>query len=43
MLKTSLDPSIFPNITDGIEVHKGFADEHAKCDLVLSPYAPARY
>jgi hypothetical protein len=39
VLKTSLDPSIFPNIPDGIEVHKGFAEEHAKCDLVLSPYA----
>jgi hypothetical protein len=39
VLKTSLDPSIFPNIPNGIEVHKGFSEEHAKYDLVLSPYA----
>jgi hypothetical protein len=39
MLKTELDPSIFPNLPNGIEVHKGFAEEHAKWDLVHSPYA----
>jgi Lipase (class 3) len=39
LLKTTLDPSIFPYIPIDIEVHKGFAEEHAKCDLVLSPYA----
>ncbi|KAN0109080.1 Alpha/Beta hydrolase fold, partial [Russula decolorans] len=30
VLKARLDPSIFPNIPNGIEVHSGFADEHAK-------------
>lgn len=30
LFKTGLDPSIFPNIPNGIEVHNGFADEHAK-------------
>ncbi|KAI0271126.1 lipase [Russula aff. rugulosa BPL654] len=36
VLRTKLDPFIFPNIPDNIEVHKGFADEHAKtATLVL--------
>ncbi|KAI0271127.1 lipase [Russula aff. rugulosa BPL654] len=30
ILKTKLDPSIFPYIPIDIEVHKGFAEEHAK-------------
>jgi hypothetical protein len=39
MFTTDLDPSIFPNIPSGIDVHRGFADEHAKWDFVHSPYA----
>ena len=27
---TSLDPSLFPGVPDGTEVHEGFADEHAQ-------------
>lgn len=26
---TSLDPSLFPNLPNGVEVHEGFAAEHA--------------
>ncbi|KAI0045094.1 alpha/beta-hydrolase [Auriscalpium vulgare] len=28
--KKALDPTLFPGVPDGIEVHDGFADEHAK-------------
>ncbi|KAN0105220.1 Alpha/Beta hydrolase fold [Russula decolorans] len=30
LTRTSLDPSIFPSIPNGIEVHSGFAEAHAK-------------
>ena len=39
VLQTTLEPSLFPNISKGIEVHSGFANDHAQCDLVLSPYS----
>jgi hypothetical protein len=34
-----LDPTLFHDTTDKIQVHEGFAEEHTKCDLVLSPFA----
>ena len=27
---SDLDPSLFPGVFDGVQVHSGFADEHAK-------------
>ena len=28
--KRALDPTLFPGVPDGVEVHSGFADEHEK-------------
>ncbi|KAI0271128.1 Alpha/Beta hydrolase protein [Russula aff. rugulosa BPL654] len=35
VFKTKLDPSIFPNIPNGIRVHSGFAEEHANTAVVV--------